>query len=377
MAKIVTKYESKNHDGNGYLHLDFDKIGKEKIYLEMEVMGVPANTETLWEVVSNGEKLDINDLTKGKKAEFIVLKSYAGSTKSPHIFTIEVKDISLNLLAKLDISVFAKPKITKAYWGDSSEKPIYNASVNHRFTAYMKGFGLYNIPLTIRFFLQSIKNNEDLELTDFKKDMRMITDYDLADFLVDNETLNDNRLFFLRAAPQILFDYVTNNKLAITGDIKEMVVAKAFFTISCYDQILFHGKNENELLDVVFNMSSFIVPEQVESLSPATVFDEQYFTQKYEPCRYERVYFKNGDLPEIKIFDEKEPTKKNKDGTFKNKTFHISAIVPPKGSKNIKEFKIKLDPVKTIDCSLSDQNKKLTTFSEVSKTEEAKHTRTE
>lgn len=368
-ARIITKYNSNNHDSsNGYLHLNFDKIGKENIHLEMEIVGISAGTEAIWLVYSNNELLDTNDLTRGKFAEFIMLKSYAGSPDCPHIFAIMVKDTLSNIIARLDISVYATPKITEAYWGDSIDQKIYEVAVNHRFTAYFKGFGLYNIPLTIRFFLKSADNN-DVEITDFAKILRMTSEYDLNDFYVDKEMLKDNYQFFLRNAPAILLDYISEkNLLAIIGKVKNTVIAKSYFTISYGNKILFHGKDQNKLLNIVFNITSFLPPEKSTNISPVTVYSEQYFTQKYEPCKYEKIFFKNGDNPEEEIFDEKKPI----DNVNRKKTLHVSAIVPPRGSKNIKEMKIRLDAVKTDDCSFSEKNKKKTNFSEDSKKEEEK-----
>lgn len=372
MARIITQYDNKTHDGNGSLHLDFDVIKTETVILDMEAVNVSSNTETIWKIYSNNVQLDTNDLTKGKKAELKILKSYAGSNEVPHIFNVIITDLHDNILTKLDISVFAKPKITEAYWGDSIDQKIYEVAVNHKFTAYFKGFGLYNIPLTIRFFLKSADGN-DVEIKDFAKTLRMTSEYDLNDFYIDNKTLKDNYQFFLRNAPMILADYFSGkNLLAVTGKVKDTVIAKSYFTISYGDQILFHGKDQSKLLNIVFNITSFFPPEKITSLSPVTVADEQYFTQKYEPCKYERVYYKNGDNPEQELFDEKNPTTKDSKGVFKNNVLHISAIVPPRDSKNIKELKIRLEAVKTENCSLSEQNKKLTIFSESSLTEQEK-----
>jgi hypothetical protein len=372
MARIITQYDNKTHDGNGYLHLDFDVIKTETVTLDMEVVNVSSNTETIWKIYSNNVQLDTNDLTKAKKAELKILKSYAGSNEAPHIFNVIITDLQDNVLAKLDISVFSKPKITEAYWGDSLERKIYEVAVNHRFTAHFKGFGLYNIPLTIRFFLKSA-DDDDVEITDFAKTFRMTSEYDLNDFCIDYETLKDNYQFFLRNAPTILSDYISGkNLLSIRGKVKDTVIAKSYFIISYENHILFHGTDQNKLLNIVFNITSFSPPENIISLSPVTVAAEEYFTQKYEPCKYERVYYKNGDNTEQELFDEKKPTKKDSKGVFKNNALHISAIVPPRDSKNIKELKIRLEAVKTENCSLSEQNKKLTTFSEDSVTEQEK-----
>ena len=98
-ARILTKYNGNAHDGKGYLHLDFDKTGKDSISLEREIKGVAKDAETFWKVTSNGYELDTNDLTRGKFAEFKMLNTYAGSPNAPHIFTITVIDKDSNILA--------------------------------------------------------------------------------------------------------------------------------------------------------------------------------------------------------------------------------------------------------------------------------------
>ncbi len=100
----------------------------------------------------------------------------------------------------------------------------------------------------------------------------------------------------------------------------------------------------------------------ITNISPVTVYDEEYFTQKYEPCKYERVFYKYGSSPEVKLFDEKEPTRKDQNGQFRNMKFLVSAIAPPKDSKNIRELSIRLENVNTKECQHTEENTKQTFF---------------
>lgn len=369
-ARIITQYENKTHDGNGYLHLDFDIISSDTVILDMEVINVPEKTETIWKIHSNNLQLDTNDLTKGKQAELKILKSYSGSKKIPHIFNVIITDLLGNVLTKLDISVFATPKITDAFWGSSTEEKIYEASINRNFTAVFRGNGLYNVPLKLDVFFLS-KNGEDEKIAGLSKVVTLNSFYDLADFHVNKDILKNHKMFFLGNTPTIFMEYISNStKLDLTGNMRDLAIAKSYFIISHGDHVLFNGKDEKCLLNITFTLASLNVEEPIISLSPALVGTEEYFTQRYEPCKYEKIFFQNGSLPKVEVFDEKKPTQKNADGTFKNSKFSVAAIVPPKGSENIKELSIILEAVETIQCSLSDENKKLTNLPEESNTKE-------
>lgn len=369
-TKVITRYENKIHDGNGYLHLDFDKLSSDIIILDMEVINAPENTESIWKIYSNNLQLDTNDLTKGKQAELKILKSYSGSKTIPHIFNVIITDLLGNILTKLDISVFATPKITEAFWGSSTEDKIYEVSINRNFTAVFKGTGLYHVPLKLDVFFLS-KNGEDEKITGLSKMVTLNSFYDLADFYVNKDILKNHKMFFLGNTPTIFMEYISNStKLDLTGNMRDLAIAKSYFIISHGDHVLFNGKDEKCLLNITFTLASLNVEEPIISLSPALVGTEEYFTQRYEPCKYEKIFFQNGSLPKVEVFDEKKPTQKNADGTFKNSKFSVAAIVPPKGSANIKELSIILEAVETLQCSLSDENKKLTNLSEESNTKE-------
>lgn len=368
-AKIVTKFLSKKHSGDGVLHIDFNSYSQNKIALQMELVG-SKNTDIIWEVYSENQKLDTNDLTRGKNAEFLVLKSYAGSRDNPHDFLIVCNNSKGLNLASLTISVFATPEILEAYWGTSIENKIYEASINRNFTAIFNGVGLYNIPLHLDVFFVA-KKGDDEKVESLSKVIHIKSIYDIADFYLNKEILNNHKMFFLGNTPTIFMEYISNSTLLdLTGNMRDLVIAKAYFIIKYKNYILFNGKFENQILNITFSMKSMVVEEKNTTLSPVVVATEEYFTQKYEPCKYEKIYYKHGKNAEKELFDEAQPTKKDKDGKLANSKVEISVIVPPVGSKNVKDLKIRLEKVETKQCSFNDDNKKLANYDEGSRAEE-------
>lgn len=371
-AKITTTYLSEKHDGNGILQLEFTSQLPARLVLEMEVSGTDNCSDVVWELYSENMQVDLGDLTRGCKAQLIMLKSYAGSYEQPHIFIIRCRTVDGQILTNLMISVYAKSEIAEAHWVDSNGNKIYEASINRNFTANFKGFGLYNVPLRLDFYLLG-NSGEDIQLPEMSRRIQLTTEEDLKTFYIDKKTLYDHKIFFLKNTPKIIMDVMLDaSKIAVTGDIREAVLAKAYFTITSGEIILFHGKRQKALLDITFSMQTLIPEQKTEGISPVVIYNEEYFTQKYEPCKYEKIFFQNGSAPEVEVFDEKKPTQKNADGTFKNSKLSVGAIVPPKGSKNIKELIIRLESVETGQCSFLDENKSQTIYSEESDKKEAK-----
>ncbi|MFC6269811.1 hypothetical protein [Frigoriflavimonas asaccharolytica] len=368
-AKIVTKFLSKKHSGDGVLHIDFNSYSQNKIALQTELVG-SKNTDIIWEIYSENQKLDTNDLNRGKNAEFLVLKSYAGSRDKPHDFLIVCKNSKGLNLASFTISVFATPEILEAYWGTSIENKIYEASINRNFTAIFNGVGLYNIPLHLDVYFVA-KKGEDVKVESLSKVIHIKSIYDIADFYVNKEILNNHKMFFLGNTPTIFMEYISNSTLLdLTGNMRDLVIAKAYFIIKYKNHILFNGKFENHILNITFSINSLVVEEKNTTISPVVVATEEYFTQKYEPCKYEKIFYKHGESAELELFDEDKPTKKDKDGKLSNSKVEISVIVPPVGSKNVKDLKIRLEKVETKQCSFNDDNKKLANYDEGSIAEE-------
>lgn len=357
MARIIVT----NHNiDNNRIVVNFDTIKKDSFHLEMELKDSPAASKAIWGIFSNGKQLDSGDLTKGNKAELIVLKSYAGSHESPHLFTISTKDENGNPIASIQLVVVAVPRITEAKWWNSKEdREAYEVGINNNSTVYIKGIGLYGHPLKIDVYFKRKDGESKLLFTS----IFTITElYSLMGFYLSYEEFLKNKSFYAALLPILIADIVGPDTLAFTGKAKHKSLGKLYFIISYDDLLLFDGNKKKKYLDVFFDFSQQEKP--TNTLSPVMIYNENYFTQKYEPCKYEKVFYKYGNSPEIKLFDEKEPTRKDHNGKLQNMKFLVSAIAPPKNSKNIKELGIRLESVSTKECQYIDENIKQTFFSE-------------
>lgn len=356
MARIIVT----NHNmDNNRIVVNFDTIREDSLHLEMELIESPAASKAIWEIFSNGHQLDAGDLTKGNKAELIVLKSYAGSHESPHLFTVSAKDEHGNVLASIQLTVVAKPRITEAKWWNSQEdREAYEVGINNNSTAYIKGIGLYGHPLKIDVYF---KRSDGASKILFTSIFTITELYSLTGFYLSHEEFLKNKSFYASLLPILLANMATDT-LSFIGKVKHKSLGKLYFIISYDNLLLFDGDKKKKYLDVFLDLSQWEKP--ITNISPVTVYDEEYFTQKYEPCKYERVFYKYGSSPEVKLFDEKEPTRKDQNGQFRNMKFLVSAIAPPKDSKNIRELSIRLENVNTKECQHTEENTKQTFFSE-------------
>lgn len=357
MARIVVT----NHNiDNNRIVVNFDTIKEDSFNLEMELKDSPVASKAIWGVFSNGEQLDSGDLTKGNKAELIVLKSYAGSHEKPHLFTVSAKDENGNPLASIQLIVVAKPRITEAKWWNSQEdRQAYEVGINNNSTVFIKGIGLYGHPLKIDVYFKRQDGESKILFTSIFTINEL---YSLQGFYLSHEEFLKNKSFYASLLPILITSIVVPDTLAVTGKIKHRFLGKLYFIISYDNLLLFDGDKKKKYLDVFFDFNQQEKP--VTTLSPVTIFDEKYFTQKYEPCKYEKVFYKYGAAAEVKLFDEKEPTRKDQHGQFGNMKFMVSAIAPPKDSKNIKELSIRLENTNTKECQYIEGNIKQTFFSE-------------
>ncbi|MDM1555202.1 hypothetical protein HX126_11605 [Chryseobacterium indologenes] len=365
MARIIVT----NHNiDNNRIVVNFDTIKEDSFRLEMELKDSSTASKAIWSIFSNGEQLDSGDLTKGNKAELIVLKSYAGSHEKPHLFSISTKDENGNSIASIQLVVVAKPTITEAKWWNNNEnREAYEVGINNNSTVYIKGIGLYGHPLKIDVYFK--RNDGESKLL-FTSIFAITELYSLQGFYLSYEEFLKNKSFYAALLPILIKSIVANNTLAFTGKVKHSSLGKMYFIISYDDLLLFDGDKRKKYLDVFFDPSE--LEKRTTTISPVTVYDEQYFTQKYEPCKYERVFYKYGSAAEVKLFDEKEPTRKGQNGQLNNMKFLVSTIAPPKNSKNIKELSIRLENVVTKECQYIDENTKQTFFSENDERERGK-----
>lgn len=229
---------------------------------------------------------------------------------------------------------------------------------NNNSTAHIKGIGPYGHPLKIDVYFK----RKDGETKILFTSIFTITElYSIKGFYLSHEEFLKNKTFYAALLPILIADMLPDT-LAFTGKVRHKSLGKLYFIISYDDLMLFDGDKRKKYLDVFFDFYQQEKP--VTNLSPVTIYDEKYFTQKYEPCKYEKVFYKYGSDSEVKLFDEKEPTQKDQDGKLANRKFLVSAIAPPKDSKNIRELSIRLENVNTKECQYTEDSIKQTYFSE-------------
>lgn len=333
-ATIIAKYNNIEFKSKS-LDIDFSNISS-SLLLEVELkFSENQGTESViyWEIHSNGKQLDLGDLTTGKKAELKLWKSYAGSKEKPHIFQVTAKDKDKKTIAQLQLNIFDKIAVKKAYWTDIDYNEIKEAGVNTEVKIQLDGLGLHDIPIDLEI-IQILDSGEKSLLK------KQIFTYDLQ----GDETI------YINSDP---FDKGTF--INIVNTIFPLDTGYIYFKLSYKNTLLFTGE--------VLTIRRYFVKKSddfVETIKTVVVKDEQYFTQKYEPCKYEKIFYTHGNDEEKKVFDEDEPTKKGKDGKLLNSRVEVSVIVPPTDSKNIKDLIVRLEKVETKQCSLNESNKKYT-----------------
>lgn len=344
MAVITATYDGKASREKSQ-NVNFAKYDR-NLHIELNITGegiVKDRTIVYWEIHSNGQQLDLGDLTMGQKVELLLWKAYAGATEKPHVFQITAKDINRKVLATLQLNIFEKTTIKNAYWTNRDNKNISEAGVNSTVKIQIDGCGLFDVPIILEVFQKKKDGIQSL----FRRTIIM-------------DELQTEESFYL---DDKLFDMGT--MMNVMNRVLPKDTAELYFTLSYKSTLLY----QSEILHIKRNIVEF--PEQQdESLKPVVIYSEEYFTQKYEPCKYDKIYYKYGDNDKVEAFDHNKPTTKDKDGKLKNRKVEISVIVPPKGSKNIKDLVISLEGVKTVECQYSEANKKYRTKSESEDKEE-------
>ncbi|WP_282631116.1 hypothetical protein [Empedobacter sedimenti] len=359
--KIFTTYNNITTD-NKRIVINFDLISADKIYIEFALN--TQNKNIIWEIYEDNIQNDRNDLTKGSKAELIVLKSYSGSPQYPNVFNIIAKSDKGDIIAFVDLVLIATPKINEGKWVDNNEKEIYNTSFNHQFTVSYKGYGIYNNNLSLKLYLLNPTGGEDENIEE--RITKMVSLYDLETFYLDFDLLKDSKMFVAKSQV-LLFRENIDRLLKIQSTVsgERYKVGSIYFTLSHDGHIIYNGKLQKKFLEVNFSLIDIQMNEIEEiSINPVVVSDiEQYFTQKYEPCKYEKITYQLGSNKPIELFNEKKPTTKSKDKEYLNNKLQLAIIAPPKNSKNIQRLNIKLDKVSTKECNYEQENKKLINFS--------------
>lgn len=323
MVEIIISSKSIYQNNNNY-SINFDYINKNSVLLELSIIGVSKKSFVYWEIFSNGSQVDLNDLTTGHKVELKILKSYSGPKSNPHIFTIIAKNKERQEIARKDIEVFASPKVEKAYWSNWHSE-IEKAFINSDIYVHIEGKGLYKKPLTLKIFTE--------------KEQEIIT----REIQIDN--LTEDIIVSLD------YSYGLGFFSSFFGKILLLPIDKIFFVLEDREGNILYRSNYLRIIKNFFTRKS-----EEKSITPVVIYDEEYFTQRYEPCKYESIsyaYGKEGDT----LFNHGEPTKKKKN----NYNINIITGNDPKGQK----LEITLGGVDTRECEYNDKNRIYTAYSSI------------
>jgi hypothetical protein len=291
----------------------------------------------LWQIhffdkkISVDNRVDEDDKTSGTKAELLLGVRHSGTKENPATIRVEAYNKDNERIDHKIIKLSAQSKISEAIWSNDT---VYNfKKVNIAFSCE----GLYGQTVIVNIY-NSENPNTSVHTETFIQNEKQSAFH----WIAKNDTFLEIKYFFI-------ISYINENNNEI---------------------IIYHGKEKNNFLKVVGSIENLITPELPENIVPVVIYGEEYFTQKYEPCKYEKIYYKHGDKNKVEAFDHTKPTTKDKDDKFKNSKIEISVIVPPKGSKNIKDLVISLEGVKTEECQYSEANKKYRKKSESEAKEE-------
>lgn len=252
------------------------------------------------------------------------MKSYSGPKSNPHIFTIIAKNKERQEIARKDIEVFASPKVEKAYWSNSHSE-IEKAFINSDIYVHIEGKGLYKKPLTLKIFTE--KEQEIIT--------REIQIYNLIEDIIVSLDYSYGLGFFS----------------SFFGKILLLPIDKIFFVLEDREGNILYRSNYLRIIKNFFTRKS-----EEKIITPVVIYDEEYFTQRYEPCKYESISYAYGKEKDI-LFKHGEPTKKKKN----NYNINIITGNDPKGQK----LEITLGGVDTRECEYNDKNRIYTVYSSI------------
>ncbi|MCG8859946.1 hypothetical protein, partial [Tenacibaculum finnmarkense] len=291
----------------------------QKIVCEMTSNSVAINFEAIvephikdantiqWKIIYNGDKtVDENDYTGGKKAEIKIYKEHAGTKEKPATLIVQ-SYYKGTVFSSVIIKLYATPEIVSAIWSSGG----YEATTvqnQQKVGVYIDGKGLSGQTLNVNIF--------DKE---------------------DPETIIDSKSI-LKTQSEAFTEWVARNS---SEEDKTF-----FLTVNHKETELYRSKD----LMVVAHTKRRELPEIPVNLTPVTVYTEEYFTQKYEPCKYTKIEVTIGTEAPVTIFDETKPQAKINRDIF-------NKIIKGKSTKKLSEkITITLDSV-TDECRNPEQDR--------------------
>ncbi len=295
--KVITTYQNQVVENN-VLHLDFDTISSATIYLEIIDTHTTNDSSFFehieWVLIENNIRVDKDDYTGGQKAELKLYKDQAGAHDAPSYIDVQVVHFYKGIVGTVRIELVATPKITEAAWvNPHNYKTITKAKFNTFVGVYLQGEALQGIPLTVEVCLED------------------------NDQIIDQFTATkDNSFYYIEL----------DGKLHTRHHILFNVIKKIYFIVSYTGkdkkQVIYNGKEQNNLLTIdgkEISKEPLVIPD---TLMNVTVGIDPYFTQRYEPCKYQSISYTFAEQSPVTIFEESD------EGTDTSyKTPHITVQV--------------------------------------------------
>lgn len=277
--KIITIYQNQVVENN-VLHLDFDKINSATIQLEIidsYSKNDPSFYEQMeWVIIENNIRVDEDDYTGGQKAELKLYKEQAGAHDSPSYLDIQVVHPYEGTVDTVRIELVATPRITEASWvNPETLDTITETKFNTFVGILLDGEAIQGIPLTVDVCLE---------------DTGQIIDY------------------FTAIKDRSLYNVALDKKWHARHNIFFSVVKKTYIIVSYLGhdgkKVIYNGKEQNNLLTIdgkKISREPQVVPE---TLMNVTVGTDPYFTQRYEPCKYESISYTFAEQDSVIVFEE-------------------------------------------------------------------------
>lgn len=256
--------------------------------------------------------VDTQDYTGGKNAELKIFKQHAGPIRSdlkygsprgdeqdkltqnskPQRYLIEVyKDIKLNVrLDTVELKVFSDVYMDGSIgWHDSLREKTNTVNMNNIVFIYVEEIiGLFGQDVIIRIFNTKDSVNPVKEI---------IHKVEVPEISIPVEVKSASGLFFISDKYYFsIYHRCFESETLIFQSNHLLHVAKS----------LFNAKSQIE--DTIEDLTN-----KTSSLAPVYIYSEEFFTQRYEPCRYTKIkaYFKDSRR-EFIVFDEENLTKGTK-----------------------------------------------------------------
>ncbi|PKV49419.1 hypothetical protein ATE84_1443 [Aquimarina sp. MAR_2010_214] len=279
--QVITTYQDQVVENNT-LRLDFDTISSATIHLEITdayIKNDPSLFEQIeWVIIENNIRVDEDDYTGGQKAELKLYKEQAGAHDAPSYIDIQVVHLYKGIVDTVRIELVATPRITEASWVDPDTLDTITETKFNTFVGIeLNGEAIQGIPLTVDVCLE------------------------------DNDQIIDH---FTATKDRSLYNIELNKKWHARHHIFFSVVKKTYLIISYLGhdgtRVIYNGKEQNNLLTIdgkKISREPLVVPE---TLMNVTVGTDPYFTQRYEPCKYQTISYTFAEQPTVTIFEESD-----------------------------------------------------------------------